>query len=213
MTATWEQFDRAWVLDQTVERTLSSAKFIGCRSARLPSSSLAKSEPIAISSPRSMRSNFVFPGQIPGSLLFNLCTFGRTSYQGRQWPFGRMLPPQLPAWLRTFKKGSPGNPLLHNAPAIKRPARREIAAGSDGRPRLRFTPYVCQRSAPAVASSLQIIGASCLGTHAGQDHASAMLTLRIVPLCEAVAKISAQIAGAGKSKPNVVPLPKRGGAA
>ena len=72
-------------------------------------------------------------------------------------------------------------------------------------------PHVRRRSGAGGGLSLQIIG-RLLG------HTQARTTMKYAhladdPLREAAAKITRQIAGAGKSKANVLPLPKRGGAA
>ena len=155
-----------------------------------------------------MRRNLAFPEQIPAEVLLCITyALAGRHIKGDSGPLGGC--------------SADCRPGRGPSKRVRQPAVAECRAISDQRG-VKLPPgltdarvYDLRHTFASVGAggglSLQIIG-RLLG------HTQAKTTQRYAhladsPLYEAVAKISAQIAGAGKSKPNVVPLPKRGGAA
>lgn len=208
MTATWEQFDEPgfWIKPSTHTKQRKVHRVpLGPAAIELLGQIRADRE----SSPRSMRSNFVFPGQIPGKPLVQLMHIWQDVISRATvalWADA----PQIAGLVADLQKGFGRQPTVAECRAISDQRGVKLPPGlTDAR------VYDLRHTFASVGAggglSLQIIG-RLLG------HTQAKTTQRYAhladsPLYEAVAKISAQIAGAGKSKPNVVPLPKRGGAA
>jgi integrase len=211
MTAIWSQFESEpnfWVKPSahTKQRKIHRTP-LGPAAIELLDQIRADRE----ATPRSRRSNFVFPGQLPGQPLRTLQSTWKDAVSTATvslWADSR--DPKIAALVADLERGLGHRPTMDECYAIA--AQRGVALPpglSDAR------VYDLRHTYASVGAggglSLQVIG-RLLG------HTQARTTQRYAhladdPLREAAVKITTQIASAGKGRANVMPLPKRGGAA
>ena len=214
MAATWEQFESEpgfWVKPSahTKQRKVHKVP-LGPAAIELLGQIRAGRE---ATSPRSRQSSFVFPGQLPGQpLTQHLDHAGRTvASERRRFPlWADSRDPKIAALVADLENGLRPASILTECRAIADQRGLNLPPGlSDAA----FTICVIRSplSALAAASAFKSSASCSVTPSSGQRRRYAHLADD--PLREAAAKITAQIAGAGKNKPNVVPLPKRGGAA
>ncbi len=212
MAATWEQFEiepSFWVKpsSHTKQRKIHKTP-LGPAAIEL----LGRIRGDREATPRSSRSNFVFPGQLSGQPLTQLqTTWEEVSGTATVSLWADSRDPKIAALVTDLESGLGRRPVLAECLAIAGQRGMKLPPGlSDAR--LYDLRHTFASIGAGGGLSLQIIG-RLLG------HTQARTTMKYAhladdPLREAAAKIATQIAGAGKSKPNVVvPLQKRGGAA
>jgi integrase len=211
MAATWDQFESEpgfWIKPSahTKQRKVHKAP-LGPAAIELLDQIQADRE----ATPRSRRSDFVFPGQLPGQPLTQLQSTWRdvaSTATVSLWADSR--DPKIAALVADLEKGLGHRPTMDECRAIAEQRGVTLPPGlSDAR------VYDLRHTFASIGAggglSLQIIG-RLLG------HTQARTTQRYAhladdPLREAAAKITTQIARVGKGGANVRPLPKRGGAA
>jgi integrase len=211
MAATWEQFEIEpgfWVKpsSHTKQRKIHKTP-LGPAAIELLDRIRGDRE----ATPRSSRSNFVFPGQLAGRPLTQLqTTWEEVSGTATVSLWADSRDPKIAALVADLEKGLGRRPALAECQAIAGQRGVKLPPGlSDAR--LYDLRHTFASIGAGGGLSLQIIG-RLLG------HTQARTTMKYAhladdPLREAAAKIATQIAGAGTSKSNVVSLSKRGGAA
>ncbi len=211
MAATWEQFDAEpgfWVKpsSHTKQRKTHKAP-IGAAAIEL----IERLRAVRDASPRTKDSPYVFPGQVRGEPLRHLHNAWKEIADAATVNlYADSADEKIARLVVDLEKGFGRRPSLGEVRAIGEKRKIKLPAGlSDAR------PYDLRHSFASVGAggglSLQIIG-RLLG------HTQARTTMRYAhladdPLKEAAAKITKQIAGAGKPKAEVVSLAKHGGAA
>jgi integrase len=210
MAATWEQFEIEpgfWVKPSahTKQRKIHKAP-IGSAAIEL----LDRIRTDRETTPRHRRSNFVFPGQLSGQPLKQLhSTWEEVAGTATVSLWADPGDSKVAALVADLENGFGRHPTMAECKAFAEQRGVKLAAGlSDAR------IYDLRHTFASIGAggglSLLIIG-RLLG------HTQARTTQRYShladdPLREAAARIATQIAGAGKSKPNVVPLAKFGSA-
>lgn len=211
MTATWEQLEAEpgfWIKPgaTTKQRRIHKAP-LGPAAIELVDQIRAHRE----ATPRRSDSSFVFPGQVYGQPLKHLHNaWKQISDAATVSLWAGSADPKIAALVADLEKGLGRRPALSECQALAGQRGVNLPPGlTDAR------IYDLRHTFASVGAggglSLQIIG-RLLG------HTQFRTTMKYAhladdPLREAASKIVTQIAGTGKSKANVVVLPKRGGAA
>lgn len=208
MQATWEQFDAEpgfWVKpsSHTKQRKIYRAP-LGAAAVELLERVRADKEKSA----RRSKSDFVFPGQIIGEPLKQLRTaWEEVSEAATIALWADSKDRKVAKFIADVEKSLKRRPTLAECRALAPAAGVKLSAGlTDAR--LYDLRHTFASIGAGGGLSLQIIG-RLLG------HTQARTTQRYAhladdPLKEAVAKIAAQIAGAGKPSAEIIPLDKRG---
>jgi integrase len=210
MAATWEQFEVEpgfWIKPSahTKQRKIHKVP-LGPAAIELLCRIRADRE----ATPRSSRSNYVFPGQLSGQPLKQLqTTWDEVAGTATVSLWGDSRDLKIAEVVADLEKG-----------LGRRPARAECQAIA-GQRGVKLPPGLSDARVYDLRHTFASIGAGgglslpIIGRLLG--HTQARTTQRYShladdPLREAAVRIATQIAGAGKSKPNVVPLSKQGDA-